>query len=92
MYGSKQVDRHNAVGMEKGWTAGVRFPAGARNLSHLYCIQTGSRIHPALYPMRTVVWRPRRERDNSRTFSAEIKNAGAIPSFPPHFFWGVVPN
>jgi hypothetical protein len=30
-----------------GWTAGVRFPAEARNFSLLHSVQTGSGAHPA---------------------------------------------
>jgi hypothetical protein len=36
-----------------GWTTGVRFPAGARDFSLSYCVQTGSGAHPACYPMGT---------------------------------------
>jgi hypothetical protein len=31
----------------------VRFPSGAENLSVHYRVQTGSRAHPASYPMGT---------------------------------------
>jgi hypothetical protein len=33
-----------------GW---VRFPAGARDFSLLYSVQTGHEAHPASYPMGT---------------------------------------
>jgi hypothetical protein len=36
-----------------GWTAGVRFPAGARDFSLLHSVETGSDAHPASYPMGT---------------------------------------
>jgi hypothetical protein len=34
-----------------GWTIGVLFPAGARNLSLLHIVQTGSEAHPTSYPL-----------------------------------------
>jgi hypothetical protein len=34
-----------------GWTAVVRFPAGKRDFSHLYSIQSDSGVNPASYPM-----------------------------------------
>jgi hypothetical protein len=34
-----------------GWTIGVRFSAGAGNFSLRQHVQTGSRAHPASYPM-----------------------------------------
>jgi hypothetical protein len=36
-----------------GWTAGIRFPAGARNFSFLHSVHTGSGTHPVYYPMDT---------------------------------------
>jgi hypothetical protein len=36
-----------------GWTAGFRFPAGARDLSLLHSVNTGPGAHPASYPMGT---------------------------------------
>jgi hypothetical protein len=41
------------IGIATGWTAGVRFPAGARDISLLHSFQTGSGAHPASYPMGT---------------------------------------
>jgi hypothetical protein len=46
-----------------GWTAGVRFPVLARNVSLLHSVQTGSGP----------------EGDHSPPSSAEIKNGGATP-------------
>jgi hypothetical protein len=43
----------------KGWTAGVRFQAGARDFSLLHRVQTCSGAHPAYYPMGTGVSFPR---------------------------------
>jgi hypothetical protein len=45
-----------AVGISMGYGlddrgSRVRFPAGARNFSLYYRIQTGSRLHLASYPM-----------------------------------------
>jgi hypothetical protein len=37
----------------KSWTAGVRFPAEARDFYLLHRVQTRSGIHPAAYPMGT---------------------------------------
>jgi hypothetical protein len=34
-----------------GWKAGARFSAGARDLSLLHSVQTGSSAHPTSYPM-----------------------------------------
>jgi hypothetical protein len=45
--------RDSSVGMATGWTAGVRFPAGARDFSFLRSIQDCSGAHPASYPMDT---------------------------------------
>jgi hypothetical protein len=36
-----------------GWTAGVRFPAGSRDIPVLHKVQTDSGAHPASYPMCT---------------------------------------
>jgi hypothetical protein len=36
-----------------GWKAGVKFLAGTRDFSVLYSIKTGSKAHPASYPMGT---------------------------------------
>jgi hypothetical protein len=40
----------SSVGRAKGWTAVVRFPAGARDFSLLPSIQTGCGTHLASYP------------------------------------------
>jgi hypothetical protein len=41
--------------MATGWTAGVRFPAGAKDFSLLHIVQTGSGARP--YPTGTVGWK-----------------------------------
>jgi hypothetical protein len=43
----------SGAGIATGWTAGVRFPAGARDFSLLHSIHTASGAHPASYPMGT---------------------------------------
>jgi hypothetical protein len=62
----------------------VRFSAGARDVSLLSSVQTGSGAHPASYPMDTGgsfpgVKRPMREAEQSPPSSAEIKSGGALP-------------
>jgi hypothetical protein len=47
--------RDSLVGIATGWTAGVRFPAGVRDISLRHSVQTGSGAHPASYPMGTGV-------------------------------------
>jgi hypothetical protein len=70
-----------------GWTAGVRFPAGATDFSLLHTVQTRSGADLLYYPMGTgtlppgVKW-PKREADHSSLSSAEVKNNGAIPPLP----------
>jgi hypothetical protein len=36
-----------------GWTIGVRSPTGGEDFSSSPCVQTGSGVHPASYPMGT---------------------------------------
>jgi hypothetical protein len=38
---------HSVERRAASWTAGVRFPAGARDFSVLHSIQSGSGAHPA---------------------------------------------
>jgi hypothetical protein len=50
-------------------------------------METGSRTHPASYPVGTgadfpEIKRPGREADHSPPSSAEVKNGGAIPPLP----------
>jgi hypothetical protein len=79
--------RDSSVGIETGWTAGVRFPAEKREFSLLHGVQTGSGAHPATYP--TGAWssipggkRPGPEADRSPPSIAQVKNGGAIPPLP----------
>jgi hypothetical protein len=82
--------RHSSVGIVAGYTAGVRFPAAARDIS------TASR--PALEPTRRPIQcvlaelssgiiRPGREADLSHPSSAEVKNGGSIPPLPHTSSW-----
>jgi hypothetical protein len=75
-----------------GWTAGVRFLAGARYFSLLHSVQTGSGAHPASYPIGSRgalpgAKRPGREADHSSPTSAEVKDGGAIPPVPYISSW-----
>jgi hypothetical protein len=78
---SSTGDRNSSAGI--CWAAGVRFPAGARNLSLLHCAQTGSGAHTASYPgpiqleqeaISQGVKRPGREADQSREYSVQVNN------------------
>jgi hypothetical protein len=76
-----------SVGIATGCTAGVQFPAEARDLFLLHSVQTGSGAHPASYPMSTKscfpeVKRSGRQADHSLASSAGAKNGGAIPLLP----------
>jgi hypothetical protein len=76
------MSRDSSVGIASGyglydWMIGVRFPAGAGNVS-LRHVQTGSGTHPASYPMvpgslSLGVKRSVREADHSPPSSAEVK-------------------
>jgi hypothetical protein len=72
-----------------GLTAGIRFPAEARDFSLLYNVQTNSGAHPASYPMGIggSLKRPGREADYSPPSSAEAKNGGAIQPLPHTSSW-----
>jgi hypothetical protein len=69
-----------------GFTAGVQFPAGTRDISLLQKVQTGSGTHRASYTMgiggsftgdKAVV----REAGHLFSSNAQVKNGGAIPPF-----------
>jgi hypothetical protein len=69
----------------------VRFEAGAGVYSPRHRVQTGSRAHPASYPMTTVVLssevkRQEREAGHSPPSSAEVKNGWSYTSTPPYVF------
>jgi hypothetical protein len=59
----------------------VRSPAGAKDFSSSFCVQTGSGAHPASCPMGTgrpfagAIARPGRDADHSPPSSAEVENA-----------------
>jgi hypothetical protein len=59
---------------------GVRSPAGAKDVSSILCVQTGSGAHPASCPMGTGgpfpggKARPGRDADHSLPSSAEVVN------------------
>jgi hypothetical protein len=61
------------------WTAGVRSPAEAEDISSNICAQTGCGAHPASCTMRTAgsfpggKARPGRDADHSHPSSAEVK-------------------
>jgi hypothetical protein len=75
-----------------GWTAGARFPARTRVFSLLHSVHTGSRAHPASYPMGTgalslEIKLAGREADHSSPYSVEVKNGGAMPLLPHMSSW-----
>jgi hypothetical protein len=61
-------------------TIGVRSPEGAKDLSSILCVQTGSGAHPASCTMGTEgpltggKARPGRDADHSPPSSAEVEN------------------
>jgi hypothetical protein len=75
--GMKQVESNNScvISMIR-----VRSPTGAEDFPSSLCVQTGSGVHPASYPMATGGHfpggeaRPGRDADHSPPSSAEVKN------------------
>jgi hypothetical protein len=70
-----------------GWTAGVRFWAGASFLFLLYNVQTDYGAHPPSCQIDTGavlagVKRQRHAADHSPPSDAEVKNDGAKPTLP----------
>jgi hypothetical protein len=63
-----------------GWTAGVLFPAGARDLPALLSVRTISEAHPASYlvDISRGVKRPVPKADHAPPSCAEVKIDGAI--------------
>ena len=62
----------------------VRIPVGARGLSLLQNVQTGSEAHPVSSSMGATVLsprikRPKRAVNHSPPSSAEVRKSGAIP-------------
>jgi hypothetical protein len=81
------MDRDSSVGIATGWTAGVRFPVGARDVSVIHIIQTGSGAQSPIQSIPgEVVKRSGHEADHSPPSSAEDKNGGAILPLPPYLF------
>jgi hypothetical protein len=81
---NKQLEsRDGSVGIALGYGlddrgSGVRFPAGAGNISLHHRVQKGSDAHPASYPVGNKgsfpgVKRPGREADHLPPSSAEVK-------------------
>jgi hypothetical protein len=63
-----------------GWTAGVRFMAGRRNVYLFDSVETGCGVHPVSNPMGSGVGLSLSEREahHSPPSSAELKNSGAV--------------
>jgi hypothetical protein len=74
-----------------GWTARVRFPAGAR-FSPLHSVHVA--LGPSQFPIQGVpavvsqgVNRQGREADHSPPSSVEVKNGEATSSLPHTYLW-----
>jgi hypothetical protein len=86
------MSRDSTVGIATGWTAGVRFPARARDISLLHSVHTSSEAHPASYPVGTGgsftgVKRPGREADHSPQSSVARSTVLELYLYqPPHVF------
>jgi hypothetical protein len=70
---------------------GFDFQEG-QDFSLLHNVQTGSKAHPASYPVGTGtisrgVKRPGLEADHSPPSSAEVKSGRAMPSLPHTSLW-----
>jgi hypothetical protein len=76
-----------SIATDYGLEDRVRFPAGARNVSLLPIVQTGSRVHPASYQISRGVKRPEREANHSPPFSDEIVVGGAVPPLSRIYSW-----
>jgi hypothetical protein len=86
------MSRYSSVGIETGWTAGVRFPAEARDFSLLHSVQI-----PYGSTQPSIQWIPGalspglkqlgHKADHSLPASAEIKNNGAITPLPHTSLW-----
>jgi hypothetical protein len=78
-----------------GLWAGVRSPAGSRDFSVLYNVQTSSGAYPASYTMGTGVVSMGVKRQGCKAHhlpppSAEVKNDGATSSLPPCMSWCLI--
>jgi hypothetical protein len=65
-----------------GWTAGVRFPAGARDSSLFHLEPTQRFLQWLPGALSLDIKRTGREAHHSPPFSVEVKNSGALPVFP----------
>jgi hypothetical protein len=81
-----------------GWIIGVPVAAGAGNFSPHHRVQTGSRAHPASYPLGIRgffpgggVKRPGSEADHSSPSTAEVRNAWSYTSTPQYAFMAWCP-
>jgi hypothetical protein len=84
----------SSVGVATGWTAGVRFPAGARPFSSP---QSPDELwgppsllyngYPGRFGRGGGVKRPGREADHAPPYSAEVKNGGTIIPLPHMSSW-----
>jgi hypothetical protein len=79
-------NRVSSVGIATGcgWTAKVRFSVGARDVSLLHSVLTGSEAQPSSNPMVSgaispYVKQPGREADHWLPSSTYVKYGGAIP-------------
>jgi hypothetical protein len=72
--------------------AWVLFPEDVRDFSFLNCVQNGSGVHPASYPIGIGpvflgIKRTKHEADNSLLSSAKVKNGGDIPPLSHTSSW-----
>jgi hypothetical protein len=68
-------------------TEGGRFPAGARDFSLLYSVQTSSGIYPPLWPMEARECFPgSKVTEDSPQSSAEVKNGGGKTLLAAHLY------
>jgi hypothetical protein len=74
---------------------GFRFPAGEKDFSSIFCVQTGSGAHPVSCPMGTVgpfpggKERPGRDADHSPPSGAEVENEYELYLLSPKRLCGV---
>jgi hypothetical protein len=88
----RSVNVYIDVIIATGWTAGARFPTGAKDFSLLHSVQAGSGAHPISYTLGTGGTFPGStaagvEADHSPSSSAEIKIDGAIDPLPNTSSW-----
>jgi hypothetical protein len=76
-----------AVRRATGWTAGIRFLAGAKDSSLLHSIQTDSGVYLASCLMGARGALCGGEADHSPPSGAKVKNGGAVPPLPLTSSW-----